>query len=351
MGGAIEPRGPEAALADPSQPPGAADVPSNGRATLTRRRAGARRPILGAVDRKEDLREFLRSRRARLQPEDVGIRPSAGARRVAGLRREELAHLAGVSVDYYVRLEQGRSLNPSEEVLDAISRALQLGDAERAHLFDLAKPSAARRRPARPQRVRPGVLQLMDSLVHQAAFVLGRRMDVLASNRLAKALLTDFEALPARERNMIRWMFYDETTRVLYPEWEKIASELVGVLRVDAGRHPDDPQLSELVGDLAVRSDDFRRWWAAHPVGERNFGSKRFHHPVVGDLTVDFEALALTGDPDQTLFIYTAEPGSASHDALKLLSSWSGVPAGPSRADDHSVQVATGEDLAGPSLR
>lgn len=304
------------------------------------------------MDRKEDLREFLRSRRARLQPEDVGIRPSAGARRVAGLRREELAHLAGVSVDYYVRLEQGRSLNPSEEVLEAISRALQLGDAERVHLFDLAKPSVARRRPVRPQRVRPGVVQLMDSLVHQPAFLLGRRMDVLGSNRLARALLTDFDALPVRERNMIRWVFYDEGARELFPEWDQLASELVGVLRVDAGRHPDDPKLGELVGDLAVHSDEFRRWWAAHPVVQRASGTKRFRHPVVGDLTVDFEALALPGDPDQTLFIYTAEPASRSHDALKLLDSWVGDgPTVPPPIDDAYLGDTVPSEVPGNATR
>jgi DNA-binding XRE family transcriptional regulator len=277
------------------------------------------------MERNEHLREFLRSRRARLKPADVGIRPDRGARRVAGLRREELAQLAGVSVDYYVRLEQGRSVNPSEQVLDALARALRLGDAERAHLFALAKPSASRRRPAPPQRVRPGVVRLMDSLVHQPAFVLGRRMDVLASNALARALLTDFDVLPPGERNMIRWLFCDESARLLFPDWPELAAELVGVLRVDAGRHPDDPQLSKLVGDLAVQSDEFRRWWAAHPVVERSWGAKRFRHPVVGDLTIEFEALALPADPDQTLFIYTAEPGSASHDALKLLDSWAGT--------------------------
>jgi transcriptional regulator with XRE-family HTH domain len=288
------------------------------------------------MERNEDLRDFLRSRRARLQPIDVGIRPDRGARRVAGLRREELAHLAGVSVDYYVRLEQGRSVNPSEEVLNALALALRLGDAERAHLFALAKPSVTRRRPARPQRVRPGVVLLMDSLVDQPAFVLGRRMDVLASNRLARALLTDFDALPASERNMIRWLFCDESARLLFPEWAELAAELVGVLRVDAGRHPDDPQLSELVGELAVRSGDFRRWWAAHPVVERTSGTKRFRHPVVGDLTIAFEALGLPGDPDQTLFIYTAEPASPSHDALRLLDTWTRAASDESPAPDHA---------------
>jgi transcriptional regulator with XRE-family HTH domain len=272
---------------------------------------------------KEDLRQFLRSRRARIAPEAVGLPVGHSHRRVPGLRREELAMLAGVSVDYYVRLEQGRNTSVSASVLDAIARALQLDDHERAHLFDLAKPKAGARRPApRPQRVRPGVRVLLENLV-TPAFVLGRRLDVLATNRMARALLCDFGALPPRERNHARWVFLDPAARELYVDWDAIARDNVAVLRMDAGRHPDDPELSALIGELTMKSPEFAGWWADHDVLRQTHGSKRYHHPVVGDLTVTYEALPLPDDPEQTLFVYSVEPGSASAQALALLSSWS----------------------------
>lgn len=272
---------------------------------------------------KEDLREFLRSRRARIAPEAVGLPVGHGHRRVPGLRREELAMLAGVSVDYYVRLEQGRNTSVSASVLDAIARALQLDDHERTHLFDLAKPKAGARRPAPPpQRVRPGIRVLLENFV-TPAFVLGRRLDVLATNRMARALLCDFDALPARERNHARWVFLDPAARELYVDWDAVARDNVAVLRMDAGRHPDDPQLSELIGELTMKSPQFAGWWADHDVLRQTHGSKRYHHPVVGDLTVTYEALPLPDDPEQTLFVYSVEPGSPSAEALALLGSWS----------------------------
>jgi transcriptional regulator with XRE-family HTH domain len=272
-----------------------------------------------------DLREFLRSRRARLQPETIGLAP-AGGRRVPGLRREELAALAGVSVDYYVRLEQGRNLNPSEAVLDAIARALRLDDAERAHLFHLARPepTARRRPPRRPQRVSPATYQLLETLDAAAcpALVQGRRMDILAANHTARALLTDFNALPARRRNYARFVFLDENARDLHAEWAKVAAETVAVLRLAAGRYPDDPELSALVGELSVKSPEFRRWWADHQVVARTTGTKRYRHPLVGDLTLTYQALQIPDDPDQTLFLYTAAPGTPPHTALQLLAQW-----------------------------
>jgi transcriptional regulator with XRE-family HTH domain len=280
----------------------------------------------GFVDHNAELKEFLRTRRARLSVDDVEIGGTSGVRRVPGLRREEVAQLAGVSVDYYSRLEQGRNLNVSDEVLDAVARALRLDEIERSYLFQIARsnPRRARRRtPARVQRVRPGVRRILDTLDGVApAFVFGRRMDVLATNRLARALMTDFEALPPRDRNMLRYTFLDESARDLYVDWEEVARDNVAVLRLDAGRHPDDPLLAELVGELAVRSPEFRRWWADHNVRERSHGTKHYHHPLVGDLTVDYEAVALPGDADQTLCIYTAEAASASESALQLLASW-----------------------------
>ena len=278
------------------------------------------------MDHNDKLREFLRSRRARLTVDDVQVGGSGGVRRVPGLRREEVARLAGVSVDYYSRLEQGRRLNVSNEVLDAVSRALRLDDVERAYLFDIARthPRRPRRRsPVPVQRVRPGVWRVLETLDDVApAFVFGRRMDILATNRLARALMTDFDALPVRERNMLRYTFLDESTRELYTDWHDVAGENVAILRLYAGRHPDDPQLAELVGELSVKSPEFRRWWADHNVRERSHGTKRYHHPLVGDLTVDYESVALPGDRDQTLCIYTVEPGSPSATALTLLANW-----------------------------
>ncbi|AMO63776.1 putative transcriptional regulator [Mycolicibacterium phlei] len=291
------------------------------------------------MDHNAELKEFLRTRRARLRVDDVELGGSGRVRRVPGLRREEVAQLAGVSVDYYTRLEQGRHLNVSDEVLDAVARALRLDDVERAYLFEIARRRTrrARRRPAPVQRVRPGVRRILETLDDiTPAFVFGRRMDLLAANRLAKALMGDFlakalmgdfDALPPRERNLMRFTFLDETARELFADWEQIARDNVAVLRLDAGRHPDDPLLAELVGELAVKSEEFRRWWADHNVRERTHGTKHYHHPLVGDLTVNYEAVPVAGDPDQTLCIYTTEPGSPSETAMRLLANWTGAPA------------------------
>nr|WP_090277514.1 helix-turn-helix transcriptional regulator [Mycolicibacterium komanii]CRL72079.1 putative transcriptional regulator [Mycolicibacterium komanii] len=281
------------------------------------------------MDHNAELKEFLRTRRARLRVDDVEIGGTSRVRRVPGLRREEVAQLAGVSVDYYSRLEQGRHLNVSDEVLDAVARALRLDEVERSYLFQIARTNTrrARRRPAPVQRVRPGVRRVLETLDDVTpAFVFGRRMDMLAANRLARALIGDFEALPPRERNLLRFTFLDESARELYTDWEEVARDNVAILRLDAGRHPDDPLLTELVGELAVKSEEFRRWWADHNVRERTHGTKRYHHPLVGDLAVNYESVAVLGDPDQTLCIYTAEPGSPSETALRLLANWTGTP-------------------------
>jgi transcriptional regulator with XRE-family HTH domain len=241
---------------------------------------------------------------------------------VPGLRREEVALLAGMSVDYYVRLERGRAVNASESVLDAIARALRLNETERGHLFALARPTRSRQRPMAPQRVRPGLHRVLETLTDIPALVLGRRMDVLASNQLARAFYTDFDALPHRERNMARFMFLDEVARELYVDWDSAARGVVGTLHLYAGQNPHDPQLAELIGDLSLRDTDFRRWWADHDVLLRTHGSKQYHHPVVGELTLGYEALVPTDDSDQTLGLHTAEPGSPSEHALRLLASW-----------------------------
>jgi transcriptional regulator with XRE-family HTH domain len=281
------------------------------------------------MEHNAELREFLRSRRARLSVDDVEIGGTSRVRRVPGLRREEVAQLAGVSVDYYSRLEQGRHLNVSDEVLDAVARALRLDDTERSYLMQIARVKgrrARRRTPAPVQRVRPGIRRILETLDDVApAFVFGRRMDVLAANRLARALMTDFDALPPRERNLLRYSFLDDSSRELFVDWEDVARDNVATLRLDAGRHPDDPLLVELVGELSVKSPEFRRWWADHNVRERTHGTKRYHHPLVGDLTIEYESVAVLGDPDQTLCIYTAEAGSPSETALRLLANWTGA--------------------------
>jgi transcriptional regulator with XRE-family HTH domain len=285
------------------------------------------------MDRSTQIREFLRTRRARLTPEQVGLDPHPGARRVPGLRREEVAHLAGVSVDYYIRLERGHAQGVSETVLEAVARALRLDEAERAHLFDLTRPTTTRtrrKRPLAPQRVRPAVYQVLDSL-SVPAVVEGRRTDVLAANRLGYALYTDFEAKPRRERNFARFVFLDEAARSLYVDWERVAGNCVAALRLYAGRHAEDPQLTELVGELSVRSDTFRRMWGDHDVLAHTTGTKRLHHPIVGELSLNYVVLAVEGDPEQTLVVYTPEPDSSSAEALRILASWTGdsTPATP----------------------
>ncbi|MFF1748116.1 helix-turn-helix transcriptional regulator [Streptomyces mirabilis] len=289
----------------------------------------AHRPA--ASDRTTELGEFLRTRRAKISPEQVGLTPAPTVRRVPGLRREEVARLAGVSVDYYIRLERGRNVNVSESVLDAIARALQLSSDERSHLFAVARPARTRPRPLPHQRVRPGLYRILETMADVPALVIGRRTDVLATNRLARALYTDFDALPRRERNMTRFIFLDESARTLYDDWEGIARTSVAALHLYAGQHPHDPQLAELIGELSLRDPDFRGWWADYDIQRRTYGTKHFHHPLVGDLTLDYEALAVAGDPDQILGIYTAEPGSPSEQVLRLLASWTSEPATPHR--------------------
>ncbi|WP_371596310.1 helix-turn-helix transcriptional regulator [Streptomyces sp. NBC_00564] len=283
------------------------------------------------MDRSTEIREFLRTRRARVTPEQAGLTPHPGARRVPGLRREEVAQLAGVSVDYYVRLERGRTQGVSPAVLEAVARALQLDDTERAHLFDLARPTETRvrrRRPLSPQRVRPVLYRALDSL-GAPAIVLGRRMDVLAANRLGYALFTDFQARPHRERNFARYVFLDEAAHALYADyWETAAGDCVATLHLYVGRHPDDPQLTELIGELSVQSDVFRRMWADHDVLAHTIGTKRLHHPLVGDLTLDYVVLAVEGDLDQNLTVLTPEPASPSAEALDILASWTHTSGG-----------------------
>ncbi|MFJ7066703.1 helix-turn-helix transcriptional regulator [Streptomyces sp. NPDC101115] len=278
------------------------------------------------MDLSSELSEFLRSRRARLKPQDVGLPEFGRHRRVPGLRREELAQLAGVSVAYYTRLEQGNGKNVSTEVLDSIARALRLSDAERAHLTHLAKPTVKKRQraaSARPQQIRPGLAHLLDAMEGVPAFVLGRRGDILAWNRMARALMGDFATWEPGERNMARMVFLDPNARDLYVDWECKATEVVSVLRLYAGVYPDDQELLSLVGELSVKSEEFRSLWAAHTVTDKGHGQKRLRHPLVGEMTLQYESLKVSGDdPDLMLVTYHAEPGSPSADALRLLAQW-----------------------------
>ncbi|KPI06052.1 helix-turn-helix domain protein [Actinobacteria bacterium OK074] len=276
-----------------------------------------------ALDRRAELSEFLRSRRARLKPEDVGLPDFGRHRRVPGLRREELAQLAGVSVAYYTRLEQGNGRNVSAEVLDAIARALRLTDAEYAHLTHLAKPKQHKKKPsARTPQLRSSIRQLLDTLEGVPAYVIGRRCDILGWNRMAAAVFGDWSELPAQERNWARLVFLRPDYHDLFQDWEQKAIDIVCTLRMDAGCHPDDPRLSALVGELSVKSDDFRRLWATHDVKEKTHGVKRLRHPLVGELALNFESFPLPDDNDQVMVMYHAEPNSPSTQALRLLASW-----------------------------
>lgn len=272
-----------------------------------------------------DLGDFLKARRAMVTPDPLHLGDTR-PRRVPGLRREEVALRAGLSTDYYTRLEQGRHRSPSEAVLEGLASALELDQTAREHLFALARAAAGggRRDPGAGtvQRVRPSLHQLLDQLTELPAFVRGRRTDVLAMNPLARFVLHDFMVEPVRERNLLRWALLDPEARTRYVNWESTVRSMVGTLRLDAGRHPDDPLLTELVGDLAVRSPEFRVWWAEQQVVERTAGVKRLNHPLVGELTIDYEALDVVGETDQTLFIYTTKPGSESQERMRLLAGW-----------------------------
>jgi transcriptional regulator with XRE-family HTH domain len=277
-------------------------------------------------DVRGEIREFLSTRRAKISPAQAGL-PTYGGdrRRVLGLRREEVALLAGISSEYYTRLERGNATGVSDSVIDGIAHALHLDDAERTHLLDLLRSAGTtrrpRRRPAR-QRVRPTVQRVLDSMVGTPGFVLNGRLDLLAANQLGRALFSPIYADPARPPNTARFMFLDPQATEFFCDWDKVANDTVALLRAEAGRDPYDRSLSELIGELSTRSNEFRGRWAAHHVRIHTSGVKRFHHPVVGDLELAFESFPLAADPSQSLLTYTAEPGSPSQDALRLLASW-----------------------------
>ncbi|GAA4557108.1 helix-turn-helix transcriptional regulator [Planotetraspora kaengkrachanensis] len=275
------------------------------------------------MDRLTNLGVFLQSCRARLGPEDVGIKADR-PRRVRGLRREEVSRLADVSVEYYTRLEQARSKNASPAVLDSISRALRLNEIEHAHLFALAGISTTGVEHSSAQGVQAPSYELLDNL-DQAAIpscVVGRYLDVLAVNRMYRCLMIGYDDMPARERNVARFTFLNEASRELYGNWPAVARNVTGLLRFTLGRHPDDPKLNELINELLENCQDFRPLWADYNVQIRMAVSKHFHHPIVGDFTITCQALSLPATSDQLLFVFTAEPGSPSEAALKSLSGW-----------------------------
>ncbi|KAB8194888.1 helix-turn-helix domain-containing protein [Nonomuraea phyllanthi] len=278
------------------------------------------------MDNRSEVREFLTSRRAKITPEQAGL-PVAGQRRVPGLRRGEVAALAGMSVEYYAKLERGSLAGVSAGVLDALARALQMDDAERAHLLRLAHEADGsnavlrRRRPKQPT-ARPSLQWMLDTITTAPAIIGNNRSDLLAANHLGRAMYCDLYTDPSRPPNFARFTFLDSAARRFFPDWDLAADMTVANLRTAAGKDPHDKGLHELVGELSTRSDDFRRRWGAHNVRTHGTGIKHFHHHVVGALTLAYESMDLRAEPDLSMTIYTAEPGSPSEDALRLLASW-----------------------------
>jgi transcriptional regulator with XRE-family HTH domain len=278
------------------------------------------------MDTTDEIREFLTTRRAKITPDRAGLPTFGRHRRVSGLRREEVALVAGISVEYYTRLERGNARGVSDDVLEAVSRALQLDDAERAHLLDLVRTVNEQpppRRTAAPPRVRPSIQRVVDALSDVAAFVHNGRLDIVYANPLAAAIYSDHYRDPVRPPNTARFLFLDPRAKTFYVDWEKVAQDVVATLRGEAGRNPYDRALSDLIGLLSTRSDEFRVRWASHDVRFHRSGTKRLHHHLVGALTLAYESLELPADAGLTLVTYSAEPGSPSEAALRELGRWS----------------------------
>ncbi|HWO66568.1 MAG TPA: helix-turn-helix transcriptional regulator [Umezawaea sp.] len=276
------------------------------------------------IDPRSEVREFLSSRRARTTPAQAGLPAYGGNRRVKGLRREEVALLAGVSIDYYVRMERGNLSGASDGVLDAVSRALRLDEAEREHLFALARAAGPgpRRRTIPPSTVRPVVQQVLDAITDAPAWVRNGRHDIVAVNHLGRALYSPVLAGPRRPANTTRFLYLDPAAREFFVDWDRVANDAAAMLRLEAGRTPHDRELIELVGELSTRSEVFRERWASHDVQYHRSGQKRLRHPVVGQLDLNFESMELPSEPGLTLNVYTAAPDSPTADGLKVLASW-----------------------------
>ena len=282
------------------------------------------------MDTKREIQEFLTSRRARITPEQAGLRTfGTGPRRVPGLRREEVASLAGVSIAYYTKLERGDASGVSDTVLEALSRALQLDDPERAHLFDLVRAqhpiARTRRRRSTPPTIRPSVHRLLER-IDAPAYIRNGRMDIVAINKLGEALYSEILVNPRRPANTARFCFLDPRATTFFVDWDESADASVAVLRAEAGRNPHDQELTTLIGELSTQSEDFRVRWARHDVGTHDAGIKRLHHPLVGRLELTYEGMTLATDPDLVLFAFTADIGSKSDEALNLLASWAATP-------------------------
>ncbi|MEU0095073.1 helix-turn-helix transcriptional regulator [Kribbella sp. NPDC006257] len=284
------------------------------------------------MDNRQEVREFLTTRRARITPDQAGL-PTTGSRRVPGLRRSEVATIAGLSVEYYARLERGQIAGASTGVLDALARALQLDDTERAHLFDLARAADGIPVSGRPRRRTPGkaasrlsLQWTLEAITDGVAFVRDSHQNLLATNTLGRAFYSPVLGDGGRTPNLARFQFLDPASRDFYPDWELFAQMCVGIMRAEAGRDPHDRGLQDLVGELSTRSETFRQLWADHNVRTHCSGTKRFNHPVVGELTLAYEELAITAEPGLVLLVYTAEPGSPSAERLQLLASWAQTP-------------------------
>jgi transcriptional regulator with XRE-family HTH domain len=296
-------------------------------------------------DVRGQLRAFLSTRRAKISPEQAGLPVYRGNhRRVSGLRREEVAVLAGISTEYYTRFERGNATGVSDSVIDGIAHALQLDDAERTHLLDLIRTAGNTRRPRRraaPPQVRHAVQRILDSMTGTPAFVLNGRLDILAANALGFALFSPVYADPVRPANTARFVFLDPHATEFFRDWDTVANDTVAMLRAEAGRDPYDRELSDLIGELSIRSDKFRARWAAHNVRIHTTGVKLIRHPVVGDLELPFESFPIPATSSQSLLTYITEPGSPSHDALNLLASWAATT-------DGSEQAAPADDSKQP---
>ncbi|MGW4241304.1 helix-turn-helix transcriptional regulator [Nocardia sp. NPDC004722] len=275
-----------------------------------------------------DLGEFLRAGRARLTPNEIGLPVEFGtSRRVVGLRRGEVAQLAGLSTEYYTRLEQGRARQPSEQVLRALSEALRFDDIERRHLFALAGSAGRQKDGAEHSaRLRPALRQVLESMELASAFVSDRNLTVVGGNTLWELIFPDVAALPRQERSMARWTLLDPRARLVWCDWERVARDYVHGLRMAAAAQPRNQRIASLIGELMMRSPEFSVWWSEHRVQERSTGLKRLHHPVVGDLELQYEVFASVADPGQSLVVYSAQSGSPSHERLRLLASWGSEP-------------------------
>jgi transcriptional regulator with XRE-family HTH domain len=283
------------------------------------------RPNVVLMTNQDDVKEFLSSRRAKITPGQAGLPAYGGNRRVKGLRREEVAMLAGMSVDYYNRLERGNLHGVSDAILGSIARTLQLDEAETSHLFDLARAansSPAKRRRSSPRGVRPSIQRMLDAMTEAPAWVRNARHDFLAGNRLGYALYSEMFTDPVRPANNARFVFLNERSKQFFPDWERTADDIVAMLRSEAGVNPYDRDLSDLIGELSTRSETFRTRWAAHNVRFHRTGIKYLRHPEVGELELSYEAMELSSDPGLTFLAYTAEPNTPSADGLRLLATW-----------------------------